>query len=108
MNSHQKMTSHAVLWGTLALLLQRTQGTALESRREGAVGVARKEQPPPQLGTHVAALEEMLATNAGKPHRERLTFMRMFEELRLSGYAGGYDAVRRYARAWERQQGIRV
>jgi transposase len=66
----------------------------------------RKEQPLPQLGTHVAALEEMLATNAGKPQRERLTFMRMFEELRLSGYAGGYDAVRRYARAWERQQGI--
>jgi transposase len=68
---------------------------------------ARKEQPLPQLGTHVAALEEMLATNAGKPQRERLTFTRMFEELRLWGYAGGYDAVRRYARAWERQQGIR-
>ena len=68
---------------------------------------ARKEQPLPQLGAHVAALEEMLAANAGKPQRERLTFMRMFEELRLSGYAGGYDAVRRYARAWERQQGIR-
>jgi transposase len=67
----------------------------------------RKEQPLPQLGTHVAALEEMLAANAGKPQRERLTFMRMFEEMRLSGYAGGYDAVRRYARAWERQQGIR-
>jgi transposase len=34
--------------------------------------------------------------------------MRMFEELRLSGYAGGYDAIRRYARAWERQQGART
>jgi transposase len=68
---------------------------------------ARKEQPLPQLGMHVAALEEMLTANAGKSQRERLTFMRMFEELRLSGYAGGYDAVRRYARAWERQQGIR-
>jgi hypothetical protein len=60
---------------------------------------ARQEQPLPQLGAYVAALEEMLAANAGKPQRERLTFMRMFEELRLSGYAGGYDAVRRYARA---------
>ena len=28
---------------------------------------ARQEQPLPQLGTHVAALEEMLAANAGKP-----------------------------------------
>src|SRR4029453_19144054 len=52
---------------------------------------ARKEQPLPQLGTHVAGLEEMLAGSAGKPQRERLTFMRMFEELRLSGYTGGYD-----------------
>jgi transposase len=69
---------------------------------------ARQEQPLPQLGAYVAALEEMLAANAGKPQRERLTFMRMFEELRLSGYAGGYDAVRRYARAWERQQGFRT
>ena len=68
---------------------------------------ARKEQPLPQLGAYVTALDEMLATNAGKPQRECLSFMRMFEELRLSGYAGGYDAVRRYARAWERQQGIR-
>src|SRR5258705_6174937 len=69
---------------------------------------ARHEQPLPQLGAYVAALEEMLATNGGKPPRERLTFMRMFEELRLSGYAGGYDAIRRYARAWERQQGART
>ena len=46
---------------------------------------ARHEQPLPQLGAYVAALEEMLATNGGKPPRERLTFMRMFEELRLSG-----------------------
>jgi transposase len=69
---------------------------------------ARQEQPLPQLGAYVAALEEMLAANAGKPQREHLTFMRMFEELRLSGYAGGYDAIRRYARAWERQQGVRT
>jgi transposase len=69
---------------------------------------ARQEQPLPQLGAYVTALEEMLATNGGKATRERLTFMRMFEELRLSGYAGGYDAIRRYARAWERQQGART
>ena len=68
---------------------------------------ARQEQPLPQLGAYVTALEGMLAANTGKPPRERLTFIRMFEELQLSGYAGGYDAVRRYARAWERQQGAR-
>src|SRR5690606_38790804 len=65
-------------------------------------------QPLPQLAAHVMALEGLLAANVGKAPRERLTFMRMFEELRLAGYAGGYDAVRRYARAWERQQGARA
>jgi transposase len=32
--------------------------------------------------------------------RERLTLIRVFEELRALGYEGGYDAVRRYARRW--------
>ena len=36
--------------------------------------------------------------NDGKPARERLTLIRIFEELRDLGYEGGYDAVRRYAR----------
>jgi transposase len=29
----------------------------------------------------------------------------LFEELRRQGYAGGYDAVRRYARRWSRERG---
>ncbi len=44
----------------------------------------------------------MLAANEGKPPRERLTLIRIFEELRGRGYEGGYDAVRRYARAGPR------
>src|SRR5580704_16057261 len=35
--------------------------------------------------------------------RERLTLIRLFEELRALGYEGGYDAVRRYARSWVRE-----
>ena len=35
-----------------------------------------------------------------RPSRERLTLIRLFEELRGRGYDGGYDAVRRYARRW--------
>ncbi len=42
----------------------------------------------------------MLLANEGKPGRERLTLMRVFEELRGLGYEGGYDSVRRYAKAW--------
>jgi hypothetical protein len=40
-----------------------------------------------------------------KPSRERLTLIRIFEELRGLGYEGGYDTVRRYARAWSRSRG---
>jgi transposase len=69
---------------------------------------ARKDQPLPQLGEHIPALEAMLEANVSKTRRERLTFMRIFEELRLLGYQGGYDAVRRYARAWERDRGVRM
>jgi transposase len=45
-------------------------------------------------------LDGMLLANEVKPRRERLTLMRVFEELRGLGYEGGYDSVRRYAKAW--------
>jgi len=40
-----------------------------------------------------------------KPERERLTVIRIFEELRELGYEGSYDAVRRYAKSWAKAQG---
>ena len=68
----------------------------------------RQDQPLPQLGDHVAALEAMLAANTTASRRERLTYQRMFEELRLGGYTGGYDAIRRYGRAWAVREGERT
>ena len=65
----------------------------------------RKEQPLPLLGAFVAALDTMLSDNVAKPKRERLTYQRIFEELRLAGYQGGYDNVRRYAKDWARREG---
>ena len=44
-----------------------------------------------------------MAKNAGAAGRERLTLIRLFEELRALGYDGGYDSVRRYARVWSRR-----
>ena len=35
-----------------------------------------------------------------QPRRDRLDKRQLFEALRRAGYAGGYDAVRRYARRW--------
>jgi transposase len=43
--------------------------------------------------------------NEGKAARERLTLIRLFEELRGRGYGGGYDAVRRYAGRWSKERG---
>ena len=45
-----------------------------------------------------------MTANAAKPVRERLTLIRIFEELRELGYDGSYDAVRRYARGWHRER----
>jgi transposase len=63
----------------------------------------REVQPRPKLGRWKAELDRMLITNAGKSTRERLTLIRVYEELRALGYEGGYDAVRRYARTWGRE-----
>jgi len=55
-------------------------------------------QPRPKLGRWKAELDRLLAKNAAAAPRERLTLIRIFEDLRALGYDGGYDAVRRYAR----------
>ncbi len=62
----------------------------------------RTRQPLPKLGPWQAELDRLLEENAARPGRERLTLVRVFEALRGLGYGGGYDAVRRHARAWER------
>ena len=68
----------------------------------------RRAQPLPRLGPFVAVLDGMLTANASRPKRERLTYQRMFEDLRLAGYRGGYDNVRRYAKAWAQREGERT
>jgi transposase len=64
----------------------------------------RENQPLPRLGPLRDVLDELLAANRAKPSREQLTLIRLFEQLRGRGYEGGYDAVRRYARDWQRHQ----
>lgn len=71
---------------------------------ETAFSYERGRQPLPKLGEFVAPLEAMLAGNETKSRREKLTLMRMFELLRDSGYAGGYDAVRRHAAKWKAER----
>ncbi|WEK48976.1 MAG: IS21 family transposase [Candidatus Kaistia colombiensis] len=71
---------------------------------ETAFDYERSVQPMPKLGAWKPELDRILAANEGRSARERLTLIRIFEELRGLGYEGGYDAVRRYARGWQREQ----
>src|SRR6204780_4410481 len=75
----------------------RSGGTSFEYER--------LVQPRPKLGRWASELDGLLAANAAKSAREQLTLIRIFEELRVRGYDGGYDAVRRYARRWSKGRG---
>ncbi len=62
----------------------------------------RERQPMPRLARWREELDGLLAANAGKPRKEKLTLIRVWEALKERGFEGGYDSVRRYARDWER------
>jgi len=85
--------------------LRISRNTVRKILRSGETSFAyeRDVQPQPKLGRWKADLDRMLTENAAKSLRERLTLIRLFEDLRGLGYAGGYDAVRRYARTWQRE-----
>jgi transposase len=74
----------------------RSEATSFEYERE--------VQPQPKVGPWRDELDRLLATNAARSARDRLTLTRVYEELRALGYEGGYDAVRRYAAAWRRRE----
>ena len=65
---------------------------------------ARKIQPMPKLGPWVEELERQLQANEKKARKDRLTLLQIHEDLGELGYEGGYDAVRRYAKAWRRRR----
>jgi len=85
--------------------LKVSRNTVRKVLRSGATSFEyeREVQPLPKLGAWRAALDRILSENEGKGQRERLTLIRVFEELRGLGYRGGYDAVRRYARGWRKE-----
>jgi transposase len=70
--------------------------------KETSFSYDREQQPRPKLKDWSPDLDRILKENADKSARERLTLIRIFEELRGLGYQGGYDTVRRYARKWQR------
>src|ERR1700755_3150082 len=85
------------------LRLSRNTVRKVLRSEETSFSYERQVQPRPKLGRWKEELDRLLAANVEAPPRERLTLIRLFEELRALGYEGGYDAVRRYARAWSRE-----
>lgn len=55
----------------------------------------RSRQPLPRIGPWRERLDALLDENDGRSVRERLTIIRLYEELRSLGYEGSYAAVRR-------------
>ena len=86
--------------------LRVSRNTVRKVIRSGATALTyeRTIQPLPKIGPWTGELDDILAANARKAKRERLTLIRIFEELRARGYDGGYDAVRRHAASWNREE----
>jgi transposase len=82
------------------LKLSRNTVRKVLRSEETSFAYERQVQPRPKLGRWKGELDRLLTANAEAPSRERLTLIRVFEELRALGYDGGYDAVRRYSGAW--------
>lgn len=70
--------------------------------------IRRERQPAPKLGTHQSTLEAWLTQDSQRPKGQRRTAQRLFEDLQREGYAGAYDSVQRFVKAWKaRRPGAR-
>ena len=72
---------------------------------ETSFSYERERQPQPKIGPWQVQLDALLDGNDAKQKRERLTLIRIYEELRALGYEGSYDAIRRYAKSREKARG---
>ncbi|MGH6892100.1 MAG: IS21 family transposase [Dongiaceae bacterium] len=60
----------------------------------------RQRQPRPQLGPYLGLLERWLDAEQKLPARERRTAQRLYDALRIEGYGGAVDSVRRHVKGY--------
>ena len=92
---------------TIARELGLARNTVRRVVRAGETRFAyerRADQPHPRLGDYRARLEAMLAENAARAKRERLTLTRIHDLLGREGCEASYSAVRRYAQRWAQER----
>ena len=72
--------------------LRLSRNTVRKVIRSGATEFSydRARQPRPIIDPFRSELDALLAENDRRPKRERLTVIRIYEELRNRGYGGGY------------------
>ena len=91
----------------IALELNLSRNTVRSIIRSGITDqkYERNVQPRPKLGFFIAQLSEWLKEDRDKPVKHRRRSQILYEQLQREGYAGGYDAVRRYVGNWRKEDG---
>jgi transposase len=67
---------------------------------EGSEPRYEREAVPGKLAPFEAQLRAALETDSHRGRKERRTALRLFQELRAAGFAGGYSTVKDFVRDW--------
>jgi transposase len=75
---------------------------------EGVEPKYRRREVDTKISPYAAQLIKMLETDARRPKRDRRTALKLFAELRASGFGGDYSRVTEFVRRWRENGGEAV
>lgn len=92
---------------SIARNLNLSKNTVKKYLRQERVNTSykRTKQVMPKLGEYREELDKILLEESLKDKKYRKTGVKIFKELQLLGYSGGYDSVRRYIKKWRVENG---
>ena len=82
------------------LRLSRNTVRRVLRTEDPAVAYVRSRQPRPRLDPYLDLLTRLLDEDESRPRQERRRVQRLYDELRLAGYAGADDSVYRFVKRW--------